>query len=117
MLKTKQIPDSWHEAKTVILLKQGNLKDIKKYWPASFLSHSYKLFTRLLQTRIERNLNENQPWEQAGFRKGYSTTDYLQAINQIIEKSSDYNLPLWISFIDNEKAFDTTENFAIIEKN
>ena len=87
ILKTKQIPDSWHEAKIVILFKKGDPKDIKNYRPISLLSHSYKIFTRLLQTRIERTLDENQPREQAGFRKGYSTTDHLQALNQIIEKS------------------------------
>ena len=75
ILRTKQIPDSWCEAKTVILFKKGDLKDIKKYRPISLLSHSYKIFTRLLQTRIERTLNENQPREQARFRKGYSTSD------------------------------------------
>ena len=73
------------------------------------------MFTRLLQTRIERTLDENQPREQAGFRKGYSTTDHLQALNQIIEKSNEYNLPLCIGFIDYEKAFDTVEHFAIFE--
>ena len=115
ILKTKQIPDSWHEAKIVILFKKGDPKDIKNYRPISLLSHSYKIFTRLLQTRIERNLDENQPREQAGFRKGYSATDHLQAVNQIIEKSNEYNLPLCIGFIDYEKAFDTVEHFAIFE--
>ena len=70
ILKTKQIPDSWHEAKIVILFKKGDPKDIKNYRPISLLSHSYKIFTRLLQTRTERTLDENQPREQAGFRKG-----------------------------------------------
>ena len=115
ILKTKQIPDSWHEAKIVILFKKGDPKDIKNYMPISLLSHSYKIFTRLLQTRIERTLDENQPREQAGFRKGYSTTDHLQALNQIIEKSNEYNLPLCIGFIDCKKAFDTVEHFAIFE--
>ena len=93
ILKTKQIPDSWHEAKIVILFKKGDPKDIKNYRSISLLSHSYKIFTRLLQTRIERTLDENQPREQAGFQKGYFTTDHLQALNQIIEKSNEYNLP------------------------
>ena len=115
ILRTKQIPDSWHEAKIVILFKKGDPKDIKNYRPISLLSHSYKIFTRLLQTRIERTLDENQPREQAGFRKGYSTTDHLQALNQIIEKSNEYNLPLCIGFIAYEKAFDTVEHFAIFE--
>ena len=68
-----------------------------------------------MQTRIERTLDENQPREQAGFRKGYSTTDRLQALDQIIEKSNEYNLPLCIGFIDYEKAFDTVEHFEIFE--
>ena len=84
--KTKQIPGSWREAKIVILFKKGNPADIKSYRTASLLSHSHKIFTRLSQTRTERTLGENQPRKQAGFRKGYSTADHLQALNQIIEK-------------------------------
>ena len=39
----------------------------------------------------------------------------MQALNQIIEKSNECNLPLCIGFIDYEKAFDTVEHFAIFE--
>ena len=46
--KTRQIPDSWHEAKIVFLFKKGDPKDIKNYRP---ISHSCKIFTRLFQSR------------------------------------------------------------------
>ena len=75
----------------------------------------YKLFTRVLQKRMEHTLDTNQPREQAGFRKGYSTTDHLQSINQVIEKCNEFNLPLCIAYIDYEKAFDSVEH-AIIFK-
>ena len=65
--------------------------------------------------RVEKNLDEHQPTEQAGFQKGYSTSDHLQALNQIIEKSNEYNLLLSIGFTDCHKAFDTVEHFAICE--
>ena len=63
---------------------------------------------------MERTLDENQPREQAGFRKGYSTTDHLQSVNQIIEKSNEFNKQLCIAFIDYEKAFDSVEHDAIL---
>ena len=69
ILKTKQISDSWHEAKIVILFKKGDPKVNKNYRPISFLSNSYKIFTRLLQSRIEMTLDENLPIEQAGSEK------------------------------------------------
>ncbi|GFR63732.1 RNA-directed DNA polymerase (Reverse transcriptase) domain containing protein [Elysia marginata] len=81
-LKTGKIPTSWEEAKIIVIYKKGDPGDIKNYRPISLLSHSYKLFTRLLQTKMERVLDENQPKEQAGFGKGFSTTDHIHTLNQ-----------------------------------
>ena len=81
ILKTKQIPDSWYEAKIVILFKKEDPKDFKNYRPISLLSQSFKIFTTLLQTIIKRTLDKNQLREQAGFKKGYSTSDHLQPLN------------------------------------
>ena len=115
ILHTQKIPPEWKEAKIIILFKKGDRKDIKNYRPISLLSHLYKLFTRVLQKRMERILDSNQPREQAGFRKGFSTTDHLQTINQIIEKCNEFNIPLCLAFIDYEKAFDSIEHWAIFK--
>ena len=64
---------------------------------------------------MEKTLDANQPREQAGFRKGFATTDHLHTINQIIEKSNKFNLPLCIAYIDYEKAFDSVEHNVIFQ--
>ena len=58
---------------------------------------------------------ENQPREQPGFRKGYSTVDHLQAINQLIEKCNNFKRPPCIGYIDYAKAFDSIEHEAIFQ--
>ena len=48
--------------------------------------------------------------------KGSSTTDHLRALNQIIEKPNEYNLLLYIGFIDHGKAIDTVAIFEALRK-
>ena len=74
----------------------------------------YKLFTKIITTRLEKKLDENQPREQAGFRSKYSTTDHIHAINQLKEKCREYNIPLCVAFVDYEKAFDSVQTQAIL---
>ena len=69
----------------------------------------YKLFTKIITNRITRTLDENQPREQAGFRRGFSTIDHLHAVNQLIEKCAEYKIPLVVGLVDYNKAFDSVE--------
>ena len=115
ILESQEIPETWREAKMIILHKKGERRDIKNYRPVSLLSHTYKLFTQAIQNRMEKVLDENQPRKQAGFRKKYSTVDHLQALNRVIERSEEYQLPLAIGFIHYEKAFNSIEHFSIFE--
>ena len=98
----------------VVIHKKGCTKNIKNYRPISLLSHIYKVFTRILQRRVKCTLEWNQPKEQAGFRKGYSTIDHLHSVNQVIEKYGEYNKTLYLLMIDYEKAFDSISHTAML---
>jgi len=111
----RTVPDMWNNAIIVLLHKKGDIKDINNYRPISLTSHTSKLFSKVLLNRIERTLDENQGREQAGFRKGYSTTDHLHVINQLVEKCSEFSISLCLAFVDYEKAFDSVEHIKVME--
>ncbi|KAE9412328.1 hypothetical protein Angca_004700, partial [Angiostrongylus cantonensis] len=95
-----KVPTQWKTSKTVLLFKKGDLHDIGNYRPICLLSVVYKLFTRVILNRIDRTLDEGQPCEQAGFRKGFSTIDHIRTIARLNEPSREYKRPLCLTFID-----------------
>lgn len=107
ILQEEDVPKQWLESEIILLHKKGSKADINNYRPISLMSTIYKVFARCLLRRIKPILDCNQPIEQAGFRSSFSTIDHLQAVNQLIEKSREYQFPLYICFIDFNKAFDT----------
>uniref|UniRef100_A0A7I4YIY3 Reverse transcriptase domain-containing protein n=1 Tax=Haemonchus contortus TaxID=6289 RepID=A0A7I4YIY3_HAECO len=110
-----KVPTSWKTSKTVLLYKKGDPDDIGNCRPICLLSVIYTLFTRVILNRIGRILDEGQPCEQAGFRKGFSTIDHIHTLTRLIEVSREYKMPLCLTFIDLKKAFDTVETEAVIE--
>ena len=84
--KQKKIPAEWKEARITVLHRKREMRDTENHRPFSLLSLMCKLFTRRLQIRMEKIPDENQPREQASFRKGYLTVDHLQTIDQLIRK-------------------------------
>ncbi|KAK6766772.1 hypothetical protein RB195_026194 [Necator americanus] len=110
-----KVPKQWKTSKTVLLYKKGDPHDIGNYRPICLLSVIYKLFTRVILNRIEKVLDEGQPCEQAGFRKGFSTIDHIHTVSRLIEVSREYKMPLCLTFIDLKKAFDSVETEAVVE--
>ena len=52
----------------------------------SSLDAAFALAAQIITNRKTNTLDENQPREQAGLRKGFSTRDHLHVMNQVIEK-------------------------------
>nr|XP_034839969.1 uncharacterized protein LOC117996076 [Maniola hyperantus] len=54
---------------------------------------------------------------EAKFRKGYSTSDHLHTMQQLIKKVQEYKQPLYIAFIDFTKTFDSnTYLWQVLER-
>ncbi|KAK6755816.1 hypothetical protein RB195_014293 [Necator americanus] len=62
--------------------------------------------------RIFRTLDEAQPQEQDGFRQEISCLDHIQTVSKVKEVSREWRLPLVLTFVDYEKAFDSVETNA-----
>lgn len=107
ILRTGKTPNQWSKSTIILLHKKGDRSDLANYRPINLLSNVYKVFSKIILNRITISLEENQPREQAGFRKSYSTIDHIQAVTQVIEKGKEFRKPLYLCFIDYTKAFDS----------
>jgi hypothetical protein len=110
ILETEDIPSQWFESTIILIHKKGDRKDLSNYRPITLTSHIYKLFMKVLLNKVSEELDQQQPSNQAAFRKGFSTTDHLFVMNQLIEKSREFNKPLVCAFVDYSKAFDSVEH-------
>ena len=66
-----------------------------------------------MYSRLSKVLDNEQSFDQAGFRSGYSTLDHLFVLEQIAEKTQEYQAPVWIAALDFKKAFDTVEHDSL----
>ena len=113
LFTTCEPPDLWKQSLITVLHKKGDIRCPDNYRPITMLPILYKLFARILDSRIKFSLEKVQSVDQAGFRKGFGCEDHLFTIVQIIEKMTEYNRPLWICAIDFRKAFDSVEHHSI----
>ena len=113
-LGNSKTPDCLKSSRMVLIHKKGDNRNLKNYRPISILSNVYKLYTKVLANRLQRQLDDQQPTEQAGFQSGFSTMDHIHTINQLREKCAEYQKPLCIALVDFEKAFDSVETRAVL---
>ena len=64
-----------------------------------------KVMLKILQARLQQNVNRELPDVQAGFRKGRGTRDQIANICWIIEKATEFQKNIYFCFIDYTKAF------------
>ena len=60
---------------------------------------------KILQARLQQNMNRELSDVQAGFRKGRGTRDQIANIHWIIEKAREFQKNIYFCFIDYAKAF------------
>lgn len=106
IMKLKAMPSSWRLSTLVSIYKnKGDPRDCGSYRPIKLLSHTMKLFERVLDHRIRKEARLED--YQCGFRPGRGTTDAIFVARQAIEKRRVKKEPnVHIGFIDLEKAYD-----------
>ena len=104
----EKVPTEWTNGYLVKLPKKGDLGNCKNCADRNRTSIRTVVFTRILLDRM-KGLHEKLCEEQAGFQKNKSCTDHIATQSIIIEQSIKWQSPLYINFIDFEKAFDSVD--------
>jgi len=93
----------------VPLYKKGDKKCVDNYRGITLLSCLSKLFTSVLNGRIEKFCEKKKSISDAqfGFRKCQSTVDAMFALQSIVQMYLNRNQRLYVAFIDLKKCFDS----------
>ena len=101
-----------------IYKNKGDIKDPSNYRPITLLSCLGKVFTAVLNTRIQNYIEENQLLNdcQSGFRKDHSTTDNIFILHNLIDLVCKGKKNLFCAFINLKQAFDKVWRDGLWEK-
>ena len=65
---------------------------------------------KILQVRLQKHMNHELPYVQAGFRKGKGTRGQTANICWIIKKAREFQKNIYCFFIDYAKVFDCVDH-------
>ena len=88
--KAQQWPQDWKRSVFILIPKKGNAKECSNYRTIALISHTSKVMLKILQARLQKNVNRELPDIQAGFSKGRGTRDQISNIHWIIEKAREF---------------------------
>ena len=110
---TETPPAEWKKGLLIKIPKNGDLSRCDKWRGITLLSVPSKVFSRTILNRIKEACDDLLREEQAGFRRGRSCIDQIATLRIIIEQSIEWQSPLYATFVDFEKAFDSINRETI----
>ncbi|XP_063534978.1 uncharacterized protein LOC134744961 [Cydia strobilella] len=110
------IPQDMRDADIVTLYKgKGDRGDCNNYRGISLLSIAGKAFAKVVLKKLEVLAARIYPESQCGFRAGRSTSDMIFTLRQLQEKCREHRVPLYMAFVDLNKAFDTVSRQGLYD--
>ena len=77
------------------------------------ISHARKVMLKILQARLQQDVNRELPDIQAGFRKSRGTRDQIGNIWWIIERAREFQKNINFCFIDYARTFDCVDHYKL----
>ena len=108
--KSHQWPQDWERSVFIPIPEKGNTKECSNYCTIALISHASKVMLKILQARLQQDMNHEHPDVQAGFRKGRGTRDQIANSHWIIEKARECQRNIYFCFIDYAKVFDCVDH-------
>ena len=79
--KTQQWPQDWKRSIFILVPKKSNAKECSNYHTIAFISHASKVIFKILQAKLQQNVNQELSDVQGGFRRGRVTREQIANIH------------------------------------
>ena len=112
--KTQQWPQDWKRSVFIPIPKKGNAKECSNHHTIALTSHASKVMLKILQARLQQDMNCEILDVQAALRKGRGTRDQIAKIRWIIKKAREFQRNIYFCFINYAKAFDCVYHNKLI---
>lgn len=107
ILEDGKMPDAWRKSEIVLIYKgKGDVRECGNYRGIKLLSHSMKLYEKMLDRRLRECVTLNE--SQFGFIPACSTAEPIFALRMLLERHYEFGMPVVAAFLDMEKAYDRT---------
>ena len=90
--------------------QNGQYQRMFNYRTIALISHISKVILKIVQARLQQNVNHELSNVQPGFRKGIRTRDHIANIHWIMEKAIEFQKNTYFCFIEYAKAFDCVDH-------
>ena len=109
ILDSGDFPTMWTKGIIIPLHKKGSLSDTNNYRGITLVSCFGKIFSSILNERLQNWATENAANTDAqfGFKSKHSTVDAIFILNSLIERHLNNKKRLYCAFIDFKRAFDS----------
>ena len=108
--KTQQWPQDWKGSVFILIPKKDIVKECLNYHTIALISHTSKVWLKILQSRLQQYVNRELPDVQAGFRKGSRSRDQSANIHWIIDKAREFQKNIYFCHSDYAKDFDCVDH-------
>ena len=116
--REEEVPQDWRDALLVPIPKKGDLTQCDNWRGISLLDCVGKVFAKVIQTRLQKVVEDVLPDSQCGFRAGRGCSDMIFCARQLMEKAREHNTKLYL-FVDLRKAYDSVPRqtlWAVLRK-
>jgi hypothetical protein len=110
-----ELPEDFKKSIMIPIPKKQNSQECSNFRTLSIISHASKVLLAIILKRIQEKVERYVGDDQYGFRANRGTKDAIMELNIIAQKRIKDHLPMYVGFVDFEKAFDRVNHTKLLE--